>query len=298
MSNNGVKKTVVVVGASGGVGRTIVETLTAQGHVVRRVARSAGASFDDTSVLDAAFTGTDSAFLMIPFDMSASDLHRREAEIATRLTEAVTVAKVRRVICLSGTSARLGADAGSGRGAAMLEEQLNRRPVSELVHLRACFLMENFFQGIPQILDTGIFRWPFRQDIATPMMAKRDVGNVAAALLIEEPFGQPRVRELLGPRDYTMTEATGILASAVGRRDVRYARISYDEARAEMIRGGVSSSFADAVMETARSFNGGVTWAQEARSSQNTTPTTFEQWAEEVFAPMYRAAEDRNPHRA
>ncbi len=88
-----------------------------------------------------------------------------------------------------------------------------------------------------------------------------------------------------------MTEATGILASVIRRPDVRYAQIPYDEARAAMIRGGASSSFADAVMETARSFNSGVTWAEETRSSQNTTPTMLDQWAEEVFAPAFRAAD-------
>ena len=46
------------------------------------------------------------------------------------------------------------------------------------------------------------------------MIAAKDVGEKAAELLTEEPFRQPRVRELLGPRDYTMAETTRILGSA------------------------------------------------------------------------------------
>ncbi|HXO95005.1 MAG TPA: hypothetical protein VN857_00345, partial [Chthoniobacterales bacterium] len=50
-----------------------------------------------------------------------------------------------------------------------------------------------------------------RPDVPTPMIAAKDVGGKAAELLTEEPFRQPRVRELLGPRDYTMAETTRIL---------------------------------------------------------------------------------------
>ena len=64
------------------------------------------------------------------------------------------------------------------------------------------------------------------------MIAAKDVGEKAAELLTEEPFRQPRVRELLGPRDYTMAEMTRILGSAIGKPDLRYGQFSYDDARA------------------------------------------------------------------
>ena len=64
------------------------------------------------------------------------------------------------------------------------------------------------------------------------MIAAKDVGGKAAELLTEEPFRQPRVRELLGPRDYTMAETTRILGSAIGKPDLRYVQFSYDDARA------------------------------------------------------------------
>jgi hypothetical protein len=112
----------------------------------------------------------------------------------------------------------------------------------------------------------------------------------ALGLLAEPAFAEPRVDEVLGPRHYTLDEATRILGAAVGRTDVRYAQIPYDEARRAMIDAGMSPSFADAVMETARSFNDGLAWEQEARSRRNTTRTTLEQFAAEVFAPAYEAA--------
>jgi uncharacterized protein YbjT (DUF2867 family) len=196
----------------------------------------------------------------------------------------------------------------------MMEQRLNRLAIPELVHLRGAFFMENLLQGARQIAESGVFLWPFRPDRPTPMVAAADVGERAAelltarsfdewdtrgysvrlrealGLLAEPAFAEPRVDEVLGPRHYTLDEATRILGAAVGRTDVRYAQIPYDEARRAMIDAGMSPSFADAVMETARSFNDGLAWEQEARSRRNTTRTTLEQFAAEVFAPAYEAA--------
>jgi hypothetical protein len=61
-----------------------------------------------------------------------------------------------------------------------------------------------------------------------------------------------------------------------------------------MIGVGISSSLADAVMETARGFNEGRVWAKEARSPRNTTETSLETFAAETFAPAYRAALEKS----
>jgi hypothetical protein len=50
-----------------------------------------------------------------------------------------------------------------------------------------------------------------------------------------------------------------------------------------MLGGGLSPSFNDAVVETARSFNAGMIWAREERSAANTTETTLERWARDAF---------------
>jgi uncharacterized protein YbjT (DUF2867 family) len=285
------KKICVVTGATGSVGKAVVGKLEALGHRVRPVSRRAGVSIDDDLALKQAFAGADGAFLLIPFDMRALDLHRRENEIGMKLAEAVKTAGVRRVLLLSGSTAHLRERSGSAFGAAMMEERLDGLAIAELVHLRACFFMENFFNmGIIAQAETGIFGTMFRPDIATPMVAAKDVGEKAAGLLTEEPFHQPRVREVLGPRDYTMAEATGILGAAIGKPELKYVQISYEDARRQMLGVGLSPSFVDAVTETARIFNRGALRGNEERSPQNTTTTTLKQFAEEVFRKAYEAS--------
>jgi uncharacterized protein YbjT (DUF2867 family) len=287
--------TYVVTGATGSVGQTVSNLLAARGHVVRRISRADGVALNDRDAVREAFAGADAAFLMVPFDRQANDLHASEQEIVDTLADAVAATGTPRVVCLSGTSAHLGSAAGSGRGAGMLEERLDELGPEELVHLRGCFFMENHLQGIGSILQSGTYTWAFAPDIPTPMIAARDIGHIAAEILIGRGFDQPRVRELLGPRDHTMAEATAILGRAIGLPDLSYRQLSYEDAERVMVSAGASRSFAAAVIETARSFNHGIQWSREPRSVQNTTSTTLETFAADTFVPAYRHAARETP---
>jgi uncharacterized protein YbjT (DUF2867 family) len=153
--------------------------------------------------------------------------------------------------------------------------------------------MENLLQGVRQLAQTGHFRWAFSGNKPMSMVAVKDIGARAAEILVAPEVG-PRVQELHGARDYTMTEAVNILGASIGLPNARYIQVSYEEARAGMIGAGISPSMADAVTETARGFNEGRVWAREARSPRNTTETTLETFAAETFAPAYRAAVEKS----
>lgn len=289
-------KTFVVVGATGGVGGAVARTLKKLGHQVRPVARSLGVPFENKEKLDEAFSGAQGAYLMIPFDFTAPNLHRREDEIGVALAEAVATSGVPRVVLLSGLSAHLSEDTvGSAKGAQMMERRLDAMNIRELVHLRSAFFMENLLQGIPQLAQTGDFRWAFSGNKPMSMIAAKDIGVRAAELLAGPEVG-PRVQELHGTRDYTMQEAVNILGASIGLANARYIQVSYDEGRTGMIGAGAPPSFVDAVMVTAQGFNEGRVWAKEARSPRNTTETSLETFAAETFAPAYRAAiEESSP---
>ncbi|WP_028351982.1 NmrA family NAD(P)-binding protein [Bradyrhizobium murdochi] len=297
MTENTRKKTFVVVGATGSVGRVVASTLESLGHQVRLVARSLGLPFEHREKLREAFSGVNGAYLMIPFDRAAPDLHRGEDEIGDALAQAVAASGVPRVVLLSGLSAHLNEKiVGSAKGAAMMEQRLDAMNIGELAHLRAGFFMENLLQGVPQMVQTGDFRWAFAGHKPMPMIAAKDIGVRAAEILVAADVG-PRVQELHGARDYTMAEAVSILGASIGLPNARYIQVSYEEGRAGMIGAGASPSFADAVMETARGFNEGRVWAKEARSPRNTTETTLDTFAAETLAPAYRAAVERSGRR-
>src|SRR5262245_63747435 len=96
------QKTYVVTGASGHVGRAVVESLQTHGHQTREVSRGTGISIADARALKRALSEADGAFVMIPFDVKAHDLHERENETGVKLADPVRASGVARVVLLSG----------------------------------------------------------------------------------------------------------------------------------------------------------------------------------------------------
>ena len=276
------RRTIVLVGATSDVGAAASARLRQHGHAVRGVARSLGVSLSDQDALNRAFAGADAAYVMIPFDVQAPDLHRFEREVGDRLIEAISTSGVRRVVLLSGLNAHL--KMGTSLGAAEMEDRLEALGLEELAHLRAGFFNENFVKGMGFVEQAacGVFATPFRGDLPMPLIAARDIGERVADLLTTQVWPQGRVIELHGGGRYTLAAATGILGRAIGRT-VAYQTVPYHDARAGMIENGLSASFADALIETAKSFNDNERWALEEPGPRNTTPTTLERWAENAF---------------
>lgn len=277
------RKTFTVIGAAGDVGSAVVRRLEAAGHAVQSVSRRAGVSLDDAAALRDAFSSSFGAYVMMPFDLAAPDLHERERELCARIADAVRGAGLARVVVLSGLSADL--RRGSSLGAALLEDAMAALDIPQLVFLRAGWFMENFSKGLDFAAQAagGTFATPFSPDRPMPMVSAADVGHRAAAVLMADHPGE-RVQELRGARDYTMEEATAIMAQAMRCGSVHYHQVPLAQALEGMASGGLSRSFAAAVVDTARSFNSGEPWGSGTRTPGSTTPTTLEQWAREHLA--------------
>jgi uncharacterized protein YbjT (DUF2867 family) len=267
-----------------------VKRLKAAGHDVREISRGAGVPIDDVGKLTRAFLGADAAFLMIPPDLKAPDPRKRADELGAKLGEAVKAAGVRRVVFLSSLNAHLKEGTGPILGLHDMEERLNALDIPQLVHLRPAYFMENHLQGAVFIARQNVYGTAVSPDAALPMIATADIAAKAAELLAEEPFVEPRVRELLGPRDYTMLEVARVLGAAVGKPALRYVQVPYEAARETMIGLGLSAGYADALVEMSRHFNESVIRGTEVRSAVNTTETTLEDFARDVFKPAYEHA--------
>jgi uncharacterized protein YbjT (DUF2867 family) len=115
-----------------------------------------------------------------------------------------------------------------------------------------------------------------------PLIAASDIGERAADLLTTRNWPKSRVVELHGGSFLTLSEATEILGRAIGQK-VAHQSVPEADARAAMMANGLTASFVDAVLETAASFNRGDRWALEVPSPGNSTPTSFEVWAERAL---------------
>ncbi len=147
--------------------------------------------------------------------------------------------------------------------------------------------MENNLAAIDMIRGMGLFGHALLPDLKLPMVATRDVGDYAAQRLLDLDFSGKEAREVLGERDLSMTEVTAAIAQGIGKPDLRYEQFSYDQVRQVLVQAGWSPKKAAVYIEMFEAINGGVLAAQEPRSPQNSTPTTFEQFVQDVFVPAY-----------
>jgi uncharacterized protein YbjT (DUF2867 family) len=292
---------IVVTGATGNIGSVLSDLLLERGIPIRVIGRSGdrlrrfvdrGAepwegSLEDTGFLERAFAGARAVFAMIPPNLGAEDFRAYQKQVSEALVAAIRAAGVRHVVNLSSVGAEVPFGTGPIVGLHDHEERMDGLDGVDIIHLRPASFMENHLGSAGMIRAHGANMGLLRADLPMAMIATRDIAHDAAQLLLELSFEDKSTRELLGPRDYTMVEATRILGAAVGRPDLPYVQVTQEQAREGMIGAGLPPHAADVFLEMYLAYNVGKIRPAEPRLPENTTPTTLEDWAATAFAPVY-----------
>jgi len=287
----------VILGASGNTGSIIANSLLSAGKKVRVVGRDSGrlqrfvdkgaeaftADMSDAAALTKAFSRARAAYLLLPPAKSREDQERDSDAIA----KAVKGSGLRYAVHLSSYGAQVSAGTGPVAGLHSSEQKLNAISGLNVLHLRAAYFMENNLAAIGMIHQMGILGNALLPDVKLPMVATRDVGNYVARCLLDLDFSGKQSRELLGERDLSMTEATAVIARGIGRPDLRYEQVPYDQVLQVLTQLGVPPKGAAMYIEMYKAINAGVLVPLEPRSPENTTPTSFEQFVQDVFAAAY-----------
>jgi uncharacterized protein YbjT (DUF2867 family) len=287
----------VILGGGGNTGSIIANSLLSKGEKVRVLGRDAGrlqrfvrkggdaftADVSDAAALTKAFSGVRAAYLMLPPLNSREEQERQSDAIA----KAVKNSGLRYAVHLSSYGAHVPEGTGPVAGLHSSEQKLNGISGLNVLHLRAAYFMENSLAAIDMIQGMGMFGHALLPDLKLPMIATRDVGNYAAQRLLDLDFSGKQTCELLGERDLSMAEATAVIARGIGKPDLRYEQFPYDQVQLALTQMGFSLRKAAVYIEMFEAINAGLLAAQELRSPENSTPTSFEKFVQDVFAPAY-----------
>jgi uncharacterized protein YbjT (DUF2867 family) len=287
----------VILGASGNTGSIIANFLLSKGQKVRVVGRDGGrlqrfvhkgteafaADLSDAAALTKAFGGARAAYLMLPPLNSREEQERQSDAIAA----AVKNSGLRYAVHLSSYGAHVPKGTGPVAGLHSSEQKLNAISDLNVLHLRPGYFMENNLAAIDMIHGMGMVGHALLPDLKLPLIATRDVGAYAGQRLLNLDFSGKQTRELLGERDLSMAEATAVIARGISKPDLRYEQFSYDQVQRVFTQAGFSPKKAAVYIEMFQSINAGVLAAQEPRSPENSTTTSFEKFVQDVFAPAY-----------
>ena len=281
-----------VIGATGNTGRVVAENLLAAGLPVRVIGRTEdrlatfveqGAEAAVGDVSDAEFIarvcdGVGGVYHLIPprYDM---DLRAWQTEAGEALLAGIRDAGVPYVVNLSSVGAQHHEGTGPIAGLREQEDRFNELTETNVLHLRPAFFMENFYMMFDAIRGMGVLGMPIPGDIPLAMIATQDIGAEAARRLAALDFDGHHIKELLGPRDYTLNEVAAIVGKAIGKPDLPFVTVPEEAAAAGFEQMGVHPATVATFMEMYRGFGDGRVVPLESRSAANTTPTTLEEFA-------------------
>lgn len=269
--------TILVTGATGRVGRHVVQGLLDAGVGVRALVRNPplaalpaevevvqGDIYDPTAVSRAA-ADVDAAFLLWPaFTADGA------AEVVTALTKQVS-----RVVYLSSMSA--------GGVWAEIEALLAD---ADWTFIRPGGFAANTLEWADQIRTGNVVRMP-SPNAARSLIHERDIAEVAVqALLHDKHIGQSY--SLTGPEVLTQAELVATIATVLGRT-LQVEEILTAEARQTMLTQGADPTFVDAALTYWHSLIANpepVTTTVE--TLLNRPALTYHQWAED-HADAFRA---------
>lgn len=293
---------IAVMGANGNTGRVLAGTLLGRGEKVRAIGRDAGrlqalaakgaevavGNVSDAAFLARAFEGAEAAYTLLPPDPRSPDFRAAQDQVGEATVRALRQAGVRRVVFLSSVGADLPSGTGPIAGLHAQEARLRDLGVATLL-LRPGYFMENLYGSLPVIRHQGVNGSALAPDLRIALIATRDIGAAAAAALLARDFSGVEVRNLLGPRDLSMTEVTAILGAAIGKPGLAYVQFPYEAFGAALQGAGLSADVSRLYVEMSRAFNEGRIQPVGGRTSASTTATTFEVFAKELAA-AYAAA--------
>ena len=292
----------VIIGATSHTGNAAANKLLAHGKKVRVVARNAdhltplvskgaepfSGNVAERNAMTKAFAGADAVYLVMPSDPTIKDYYAYADKVGEAFASAIENNGVKHAVLLSSVGADKTEKTGPILGLRHLEDRLKRISGLNSLFLRAAYFMENTLGQADAIAKMGYTAGPLRPELKFPMIAARDIGELAANSLSRLDFTGHQVHELHGQRDMSYSEVTTIIGKAIGQPNLKYVKLTREQFIGALTQTGMSENSASLLAEMSESMDSGYIKPLEPRSPRTTTPTSYETFVAESFLPNYQ----------
>lgn len=227
----------------------------------------------DTDAVLGATTGADALYWVNP-PTDADDPVAAQEAMAEIVASAVTTNAISRTVFQSSVGAEKRHGAGDIDGLAAVEVALDDTGAS-VTHLRCGFFFTNLL--LAPGLQEGLFRIALPVDQPMSWVDPRDIGDVAAARLLNPDWSGRHVRAVHGPEHLTWQQATTIVGEATGR-SLRVQQVPDDEIRTALSAAGMTASQTEAILGMSTGLREDFA-PDDERTVLTTTPTPLAAWA-------------------
>jgi uncharacterized protein YbjT (DUF2867 family) len=245
-------------------------------------------SHGDAAVVDKAFSGADAVFWLVPPDPRATSVEAAYVGFTRPAAEAFRRHGVGRVVAVTalGRGTPWADRAGYVTGSLAMDDLIAASGVGLRALCNPSF-MDNTIRQVPSIRDQGMFFSPIAGDRKLPTVATRDIAAAAARLLLDASWTGFEEVPLLGPEDLSFDDMAEIMSAVLGK-EVRFQRTTFEAYKERFVSFGMSDAMAQGMTDMAWAKNEGLDNGVQ-RTPENSTPTSFRQWAGEVLKPAVTA---------
>lgn len=243
-------------------------------------------SHGDAATVDEAFEGADSVFWLAPTDDQSPSVYEAYVGFSIPAADAIVRHGVKRVVTISALGCGQQRYAGYASASNAMEDLI----ASTGVHFRALTMpsfMDNLIWQVAPMKGKGMFFSPISGDRKLPACSTHDIAATASALLADQTWtGQESVAVLV-PEDLSFNVMAGIMSEALGT-PIRFQQISGAQYREGFVDRGVSGAMAQGMLDMAVAKDEGLDNVL-LRTPENTTPTSFRDWCDDVLKPAFLA---------
>jgi uncharacterized protein YbjT (DUF2867 family) len=284
----------IILGGNGHVGSALARTLLAQGESVTIVSRSPstiatwqkrGAQVEvvdvhDTLELHRVFTRGKRLFLLNPPANPATDTDIEERKSLISILNAIENSGLEKIVAESTYGAQFGHQIGDLGVLYEMEQHLAAQPIPFSI-IRAAYYMSNWDFSIQTARQEGVIHTFFPIDSVLPMVAPRDIGQLAARLMTE-PIERLGLYNIEAPERYSPHDVAEAFAKAL-QKPVEAIEIPPDQWINAMQQIGFSN-------EAAKSFSNMTTIAIKGEFPSRDRVTRGEISLESYIAELVRFA--------
>jgi uncharacterized protein YbjT (DUF2867 family) len=241
-------------------------------------------SHGDPAVVDQAFANADAVLWLTPPNPQAPSVEAAYVDFTRPAARAFKRQGVKRVVGVSalGRGTQWADRAGFVAGSLAMDDLIANSGAAYRALTNPSF-MDNIARQAAAIANRGAFFSPIDGDRKLPSVATRDIAAAAARLLLDDSWNGFDEVPLLGPEDISFNDMAEVISEVLGK-EVRFQQTTFEAYKEQFLGFGMSDAMAQGQTDMAWAKNEGLDNAVK-RTPENSTPTTFRQWAEEVLKP-------------
>jgi uncharacterized protein YbjT (DUF2867 family) len=219
----------IILGGTGHIGSALAETLIKKGESVTIVSRDPkkkqeweqkGATVAIADVLDVnalreVFDLGIKLFLLNPPAPPSTDTVVEEQKTLQAILTALEGSAIKKVVAESTYGAQPGDGLGDLGVLYEMEQTLAKMNIPSSI-IRGAYYMSNWDMSLKTAQEEGKVYTFYPVDFKLPMVAPRDIGNIAAQLMLE-PISQTGLHYVEGPETYSAKDVAAAFSTALNR---------------------------------------------------------------------------------